>query len=319
MPRIFVCRRLPIDVEAVLGPEIEVSVFGGDRPPSREEIVRGGNGADALVTLLSDRVDGALLDALPTVRGVANLAVGYDNVDLDACRERGVWVTNTPDVLTEATADLAFTLLLCVARRVREGERLLRAGEYTHWAPDMLLGVDLADKTLGIFGFGRIGRAVARRAEAFGMRVLVSSRSRGVGKDELLERSDFVSIHAPLDPSTRHAFDRAAFARMKRHAILINTSRGPIVDEAALVDALETKTIAGAGLDVYEHEPRVHPGLLDRDDVVLLPHVGSATRETRHRMAERALVNARAIARGERPPHVVVEGRGRLVRDRSSG
>jgi glyoxylate reductase len=309
MTTVFVCRRLPIDVASVLGPDVTFSVFGEDRPPTRDEILRGARDGRALVTLLSDRVDAALLDALPDLRGVANLAVGYDNVDLDACRERGVWVTNTPDVLTEATADLAFTLLLCVARRVREGERLLRAGEYVHWAPDMLLGADLADKTLGIFGFGRIGRAVARRAEAFGMRVLVSSRSRGVAKEELLERSDFVSIHAPLDASTRHAFDRAAFARMRRHAILVNTSRGPIVDEAALVEALESRTIAGAGLDVYEHEPLVHPGLFGRDDVVLLPHVGSATRETRARMAERALLNARAIALGERPPHVVVEGR----------
>jgi glyoxylate reductase len=304
MARVFVCRPLPVDPSTILGGE-DVRVFPEARPPSPEEIIRDAAGAEALLTFLSDRVDGALLDAIPTVRIVANFAVGYDNVDVDACAARGVWVTNTPDVLTEATADLAFALLLAVARRIREGERLVRDGRFDGWSPTMLLGTELSGATLGILGRGRIGTAVARRATAFGMHVIHCSRRSGVRKDELLARSDAISIHAPLTDETRHAFDDAAFARMKRGAILINTARGPIVDEAALTRALEQGRLRGAGLDVYEHEPEVHPALLARDDVVLLPHLGSATEHTRRRMAEIALLNVAAVLRGEDPPNPV--------------
>lgn len=288
-----------------LEPGVEVEVFEEDRPPSREELVERARGAEGLVTLLSERIDAELLDALPSVRVVANVAVGYDNVDLAACAERGVWVTHTPGVLTEATADLAFTLLLAVARRVREGERLVRTGGFHGWSPTMLLGLELGGLTLGIYGYGRIGRAVGRRAEAFGMQVLGCSRSSDLTKRDLLERSDVISIHCPLTAETRHAFDDAAFARMRPGAILVNTARGAVVDEAALVRALESGRLRGAGLDVYEEEPAVSPGLLDRDDVVLLPHLGSATERTRRRMAEMALEDAVAVVRGREPANPV--------------
>lgn len=288
-----------------LEPGVEVDVFEKDRPPSRQELLARAHGADGLVTLLSERIDAQLLDALPSVRVVANVAVGYDNVDLRACAERGVWVTHTPGVLTEATADLAFTLLLAVARRVREGERLVRSGGFHGWSPTMLLGLELGGLTLGIYGYGRIGRAVGRRAEAFGMQVLGCSRSSNVSKRDLLERSDVISLHCPLTAETRHAFDDEAFARMRRGAILVNTARGAVVDEAALVRALASGRLRGAGLDVYEEEPAVSPGLVDRDDVVLLPHLGSATERTRRRMAEMALEDAVAVVCGREPANPV--------------
>lgn len=300
MARVFVCRPLPVDPSEVLG-EVDVRVFPHPRPPARDEIIAEAAGAEALLTFLSDRVDGPLLDALPRVRVVANFAVGYDNVDVEACTARRVWVTNTPDVLTEATADLAFALVLAVARRLREGERLVREGRFDGWSPTMLLGLELCGATLGVFGFGRIGRAVARRAEAFGMNVIHCSRTSGVSKEELLARSDVITIHAPLTEETHHAFDARAFSSMKPGAILVNTARGPIVDEAALVQALSAGGLGGAGLDVFEEEPSVHSGLLARDDVVLLPHLGSATRVTRRRMAEIALENVAAVLRGEPP------------------
>jgi glyoxylate reductase len=305
--QVFVARALPVDVRSYFGPGVKVDVFGAPRPPTRAELLAEAKGAGGLVTLLSDVVDGALLDALPDVRVVANFAVGYDNVDVDACTARGVWVTNTPDVLTEATADLTFALILALARRIREGERLVREGRFDGWSPTMLLGMELGEKTLGIFGPGRIGSAVARRGEAFGMEILVTGRESGVPFDELLASSDVLSIHVPLTEDTRHAFDEAALSKMKPGSLLINTARGPIVDEKALVNALDAGRIAGAGLDVYEEEPKVHPGLLKRDDVVLLPHLGSATRETRRAMARLALTNCAAVLRGERPPNPVNE------------
>ncbi len=305
--QVFVCRVLPVDAKSFFGPGVKVSVFDAPRPPTRAEILEEAKGAGGLVTLLSDEVDGELLDALPDVRVVANFAVGYDNIDVDACTARGVWVTNTPDVLTEATADLTLALILAVARRLHEGERLVREGRFDGWSPTMLLGMELSGKTLGIYGPGRIGQAVARRAEAFGMEILATGRGSGVPFEELLAHSDVISIHAPLTEQTWHAFDDAAFARMKPTALLINTARGPIVDEGALVGALRAGRIAGAGLDVYEEEPRVHERLLRRDDVVLLPHLGSATRETRRAMAQLALDNCAAVLRGERPPNAVNE------------
>lgn len=315
----FVTRPLSIDPRALAGPEVEVRVFAEDRPPTRAELVEGARGCRTLLTLVSDRVDGALLDALPEVRHVAQVAVGYDNVDVEACRARSVLVTHTPDVLTDATADLAFALLLAVARRLREGEALLRTGRFVGWSPTMLLGMELAGRTLGVFGFGRIGQAVARRAHGFGMRVVYCSRSPAppeveaalgaerVDFEALLARSDVLSIHAPLRPDTRHRFDAKALAAMKPGSILINTARGPILDEACLAHALEHGPLFGAGLDVYEHEPAVHPSLVDRDDVVLLPHLGSATVEARRRMAETALVDALRVLRGEPPLHPIPE------------
>ncbi|MBX3269230.1 MAG: D-glycerate dehydrogenase [Sandaracinaceae bacterium] len=319
MGRLFVTRRLPIDVRAETAPELDVAVFGEDRAPTRAELIDGARGSQAILTLVSDPVDGALLDALPSVRHVAQVAVGYDNVDVAACRARGVLVTHTPDVLTDATADLTWALLLAVARRVREGEALLRSGRFGGWSPTMLLGVELAGRTLGLYGFGRIGRAVARRARGFGMRIVYCSRSRApaaleaaleaeaVSFDALLSRSDVISLHAPLSEATRGRFGAAELAAMRPGAILVNTSRGPLVDEAALAAALARGHLFGAGLDVFEREPEVHPALLERDDVVLLPHLGSATEAARQRMARTALTDAVRVLLGEAPRHPIPE------------
>jgi glyoxylate reductase len=303
-PKYFVTRPLSIDPREILP---GARVFAHDRAPSRDELIEGARGASAIITSVSDPIDGALLDAIGSIRHIAQAAVGYDNVDVDACRARGVLVTHTPDVLTDATADLAFTLILAVARRVREGEKLVRSGGFDGWSPTMLLGVELAGRTLGIFGYGRIGKAVARRAEAFGMRVIHSSRSGGVSFDRLLTESDVISLHAPLDASTRHRFGAAELARMKPGSILINTARGPLIDEAAIAAALDTGPLFGVGLDVYEREPTVHPSLMDRDDVVLLPHLGSATHEARGRMARTACTDALRVANGQPPLHPIPE------------
>ncbi len=256
--------------------------------------------ADALLCLLSDRVDAALLERGPGLRIVANMAVGVDNVDLDAARARDVAVSNTPEVLTDATADLAWALLLAAARRLAWGDRLVRAGGFTGWKPDLGVGQDVTGRTLGIVGAGRIGRAVAERAAGFKMQVLLRSRSAGPTLYELLERSDFVSLHVPLSPETRHLIGEPELRRMRPHAVLVNTARGPIVDERALVRALRQGWIAGAGLDVFEHEPSLVPGLRDLPQVVLAPHVGSATVATRNRMAEIAAENVVA-ALSDRP------------------
>ena len=304
-PRVFITRRLSIDPSRVLGPGIEIDQHDAEQAPPREELLRRVHEATAILPILSDRVDAELLDAAPRLRLVANHAVGYDNVDVPACTARGVWVTNTPDVLTESTADLTLALILSLSRRLREGEQLVRSGKWAGWAPTQLLGVELSGKRLGILGYGRIGRAVARRAEAFGMRVLFTARGGGVPLDALLEQSDVLSIHCPLTPQTRGLFDAQRLLQLKRGALLINTARGPIIDEAALAAALQAGHLGGAALDVFEHEPRVHPALLGRDDVVLLPHLGSATRETRQRMAEVALAQVELVLRGERPTHPV--------------
>lgn len=320
-PKIFVTQRLALEPVEVLGAEFDVEVFPHDRPITREELLTHAAMAQAIVPRPADLFDRALLEALPRLEIVANHAVGFDNVDLAAARALGLWVTNTPGVLTAATAELTWALLLALARRVREGEDLVRSGRFGAWTPTLLLGAGLAGHTLGIFGYGRIGQAVARVGQAFGMRVIATSRSpiasdagvEQVDKAALLARSEVLSIHCPLTPETRHAFSDAEFAAMRSDALLINTARGPVIDEAALVRALEAGRIGGAGLDVYEHEPAVHPRLLARQDVVLLPHLGSATRETRRKMAELALTDAARVLRGERPLHVVVEGRPRPV------
>ena len=275
-------------------------------------------GAAGVVTLLANPITEAVLAACPRLEVVGNCAVGFDNVDVEAAVRRGVWVTNTPDVLTEATADLAWALILAVTRRVVEADAMVRAGRFTGWRLDLLLGRGLQGRTLGVVGWGRIGRAVARRAAAFGMDVVFATPSppsqpeppaQAVSLDELLAASSVVSLHCPLTPATHHLLDRARLARMRSGAVLVNTSRGPLVDEAALVAELDSGHLGGAGLDVYEHEPAIHPGLLGRSDVVLLPHIGSATAETRAAMAELAADNVCAVLAGEDPPNPVVHGR----------
>jgi glyoxylate reductase len=270
--------------------------------------------AAALIPLLTVRVDGALLDSAPALRVVACATAGYEHVDVAACRERGIVVTHTPDVLTDATADLTLALLLATVRRLPRAERSLRAGEFRGWGFWDYLGGDLRGRTLGILGMGRIGRAVARRAAAFGMEVqftartpLPAERARSLGAravewETLLTTSDVLSLHAPLTPETRHILDAAALRRMRRGSYLINTARGALVDEAALVEVLREGHLAGAGLDVYEREPEITPGLLGLDNVVLLPHVGSATEDTRAGMAMLAARNVHAVLTGEAPP-----------------
>ena len=263
-------------------------------------------GCDALLCLLTDRIDEALLARAPRLRIVANMAVGTDNVDLAAARARGVAVSNTPDVLTDATADLAFALLLAAARRLPWADRYVRAGGFVGWRPDLGIGLDVTGRTLGVVGWGRIGRAVAERARGFRMEVIWHGRSGGVSLDELLARSDFVSLHVPLTPETRHLIGERELRRMRPHALLVNTARGPIVDEAALVRALREGWIAGAGLDVFEREPALTNGLADLPQVALAPHLGSATTATRSRMAELAAENIVAALRGQPIPNRVV-------------
>jgi glyoxylate reductase len=260
-------------------------------------------GAAGIVAVPGDRIDAGFLDAAgPQLRVVALHAVGYDNVELEAATARGVLVTNTPDVLTDATAELTVALLLALTRRIAEGDRLVRRGGEWAWEPTFMLGEGLAGKTLGIVGLGRIGRAVARLAEAFGMRVLHTSRTGGLPLAELLAESDVVSLHSPLTPETTHLIGAAEFRAMRPGALLVNTSRGPVVDEAALVAALESGEIAGAALDVFEHEPDPHPGLLGRDNVVLTPHLGSATAEARGAMGRMCVEALRAVLLERRAP-----------------
>ena len=274
---------------------------------SREQLLARVADKQALVCLLTDTIDRAVLDAAPHLKIVANVAVGYNNIDVAYARSRGVTVTNTPDVLTDAVAELTWGLILGVTRRLAEGDRVLRRHEWTGWALDFMLGSGLRGKQLGIVGFGRIGRAVAERAPAFGMTVAcatpgaTAATCEAMSLDRLLTTSDVVSLHVPLTSETHHLINRQAFARMKRSAYLINTARGPVVDEAALVWALGQHLIAGAALDVYEHEPQVDPGLLAFENVLLVPHLGSATRETRTAMAQLAVDNVAAVLAG-RPP-----------------
>jgi glyoxylate reductase len=307
MPRLFIARKLSLDPRTVVGPDLDLDVWDGDLPPPREDLLARVASADGLLALLTERVDTELLDAAPSLQVVANHAVGVDNVDVDACTARGIWVTHTPDAVTESTADLTWALILAAARRIGEGERLLRAGRFTGWTPTLLLGLELRGAILGIVGLGRIGEAVARRARGFGMHVLHTTTRGGIPLEELLARSDVVTLHCPLTPETRHLIDARRLAQMKPGAILVNTTRGAVVDEAALVAALESGHLGGAGLDVYEDEPRIHPGLLRREDVVLIPHLGSATHATRALMATMALSDAARVLRGERPVHPVNE------------
>lgn len=293
-----------------------LDVWRGPDAMPRPELLRRVAGKGGLVSVLTDRIDAEVLDAGPDLRIVANVAVGFDNLDRAAARARGVILTNTPDVLTEATADLAWGLILSIMRRIAEGDRLVRRGGWKGWTLDFMLGSDPRGKQLGIVGLGRIGRAVATRAAVFGMRVAYATLPDAGGEtprdgtdpawapmslDELLATSDVVSLHVPLSPDTRHLIDRRALARMKRSAYLVNTARGPVVDEEALAWALREGLIAGAGLDVYEREPVVHEALLGLENVVLVPHLGSASTETRTAMADLAARNVLAVLSGQPP------------------
>lgn len=280
----------------------EVDRHDGAGAMPHDELAARVAGKQALVCLLTDTVDRAVIDAGQHLRAIANIAVGYDNIDIAAARERGIVVTNTPDVLTEASADFTWALILGITRRISEGERLLRRGEWKGWALDFMLGSELRGKQLGVVGFGRIGRAVAARAGAFGVRVVHASRGpEGMPVDRLLATSDVVSLHVPLTPETTHLIDQPALARMKRSAYLINTSRGPVVDEEALAWALRERMISGAALDVYEKEPEVHSDLLKLENVLLVPHLASATVETRTAMADLAVRNVLAVLGGQPP------------------
>jgi len=279
---------------------LDVDVWLGSSPIPRDELLRRVSGCVGIIPMPTDLIDGQVMDAAD-LSVIANHAVGTDNVDLAAAAARGILVTNTPDVLTDATADLAMALLLSAARRVVEGDALVRSGDFEGWCPTLLRGTDLAGATLGIVGKGRIGSAVAHRAAAFGMEIIHSSRTSGLPLEALLESADVVSLHCPLTAATHHLIDATALGRMKKTAILINTARGPVVDEAALVSALSTGQIAAAGLDVYEAEPQVHPGLIELHNVVLLPHLGSATRATRRHMADLVADNLIAVLGGHPP------------------
>ena len=318
MTKVLVTREIP-PAGLHLLEDFDVTILS-EAPPGREELLGVVRGASGILSILTEKIDAEVMDAAGDgLKVVANMAVGYDNVDVDAASERGIVVTNTPSVLDETTADTAFMLLLASARRLGEGERILRSGRWDAWGPMQLIGPDVYGKKLGIVGMGRIGTAVARRALGFDMQVLYSSRSRNEAAerdlgakrmqlDELLRESDFVSIHTPLTPETRHLIGAAELEKMKPTAILVNTSRGPVVDEAALADALENKHIFAAGLDVYEEEPEVHPKLLELENVVLAPHIGSASIETRNKMAVLAAENIVAVLRGKRPKNSVQSG-----------
>ena len=309
--KVLVTREIP---EAGLRPleGFDLTVLS-EAPPARDELLEAARRAAGVLSNVTEKMDAEFMDAAGEgLKVIANMAVGYDNVDVEAARERGIVVTNTPGVLDETTADTAFLLLLAAARRLGESERTLRAGEWEWWGPKLFVGVDVWGKTLGIVGMGRIGQAVARRARGFGMEILYHNRSRKeqaekelgaryVGLDELLQMSDFVSVHTPLTDETRHLIGPAELDKMKPTAVLVNTSRGPVVDEEALADALAEGLIFAAGLDVYEQEPEVHPKLLERENAVLAPHIGSGSRETRDGMAVLAAENVVAVLSGEEP------------------
>jgi lactate dehydrogenase-like 2-hydroxyacid dehydrogenase len=318
-PRVFVARRLPEEGLSLLSEATDMDLWEDELPPPRDVLLERVRGVDGLLSLLTDRVDDELLDAAgPGLRVVSNFAVGYDNVDVPACTKRGIPVGNTPGVLTETTADLAFALLMAAARRVVEGADYVRAGKWKTWGPLLLLGPDVHGATIGIVGFGRIGREVAKRARGFDMRILYHDVNRATPEDEaalgaehaeldqLLRESDFVSLHVNLTGETRGLLDAAAFEQMKPTAIVINTSRGPVIDHDALRDALESGRIGGAALDVTDPEPiPADDPLVSMPNCLIVPHIASASGRTRGRMAEIAARNLLAGLRGEPLPHLV--------------
>lgn len=314
---VFVTREIPragIDLLRENGCGVDVNPE--DRPLTREELVTAVSGRNGFLAMITDTLDREALEQMKGIRVLSNCAAGYNHIDLETATRMGILVTNTPGVLTDATADLTWALIFAVSRRIVEADRFTRAGRFREWLPMGFLGGDLTGRTLGIVGAGRIGRAVALRSSGFGMTVLYSDGSavpeleakvgaRRVGLDELLASSDFVSLHVPLTPETRRLIDSRALGLMKRSAYLINTSRGPVVDEKALVEALRSGRIAGAGLDVYENEPQIEPGLMGLDNVVLLPHIGSATLESRTAMSVMAAENLLEGLSGKKPKHLV--------------
>jgi D-3-phosphoglycerate dehydrogenase len=315
--RIYVTRPLPRAARERLRDACsDVEVNPDDRGLTPDELARNLRGRDGVLTFLTDKIGADVIERADDLRVIANCAVGFDNIDLRAATARGIMVTNTPDVLTEATADLAWALLMAVARRVVEADRFVRAGKFTGWQAGLLLGSEVAGKTLAVIGTGRVGTAFAMRSKGFHMRVLYTDIERNdtlerelgarrVELDEAVAHADFISLHIPLTPDTRHLINAARIAAMKPSAYLVNTSRGPVVDEAALVQALRERRIAGAALDVFENEPQLAPGLVELDNVVLAPHLGSATEETRARMIMLAAENVFAAMRGEAPPNLV--------------
>lgn len=315
-PKVYSTHQLFEPARNILDANCDVQYWTDSERPPRDEVLHRVKDKDGLICLLTEKVNDEFLRAAPKLLIASNVAVGYDNIDVDACTKRGVVVTNTPGVLDETTADFAWTLLMAVARRVAEGESLARSGDWKGWNLDQLCGADVWGKTLGIVGFGRIGRSVARRASGFQMKIIYTDAVRASEEVEksvnaefhdmnsLLAESDFISLHVPLLPETRGLFNGPKFLRMKPTAFLINTSRGPVIDEAALVAALENKKIAGAALDVFENEPFLHPGL-QRSNVVLTPHIASASLETRTKMAVMAANNIVAMFKGQRPPNIL--------------
>ncbi len=315
--KVFITRRIPKDCIHILRDAgLEVEIFPENRQPTKEEIISGVKDADALISLLSDPIDREVMDSAPKLKIIGNYAVGYNNIDVDYAKRRGIVVVNTPGVLTETTADLAFALLLASARRVVEGHEFMLAGNFRGWEPMLLLGKEVHGATLGIIGAGRIGQALGRRAKGFGMRILYFSRTRKpdferetgakfVSLEELLREADFISLHVPLTPETRHMIGKREFEMMKDGAVLINTARGEVVDEEALISALKSGKLFAAGLDVYYGEPKVNPELLKLRNVVLTPHIGSATERTRRKMAEMVCEDVVRVLRGEEPLHPV--------------
>lgn len=315
-PRVYLSRRLPPGAMARLERETDLRWHRGDSAPDPEQLREAVADRQGLLCLLTDRIDDALFEAAPELRVVSNVAVGYENVDLEAATRHGVAVTNTPGVLTETTADLAFALILAAARRLIEGDALARSGTWGGWSPTQLLGADVHGATLGVVGLGRIGEAVARRARGFDMRVLYWNRTPRPEAEQrlglelrpleiLMGESDFVSVHLAHTPETHHRIGRAEIEALGPGGYLVNTARGAVVDETALIEALEKGRLAGAGLDVFEHEPEIPERLRQLDNVVLLPHLGSASLSTRERMAGLAIENLLAACRGERPRHLV--------------
>jgi glyoxylate reductase len=316
-PAVLVTRRIYPEAVEYLKSHADVDYANSDEVLDPAELMRRIQGKEAVVSLLTDKFPAGVIERLDGVRVLANVAVGFDNIDVAAATAKGILVTNTPEVLTETTADLAFALLLASARRIVEGHQFVLSGEWRRWAIDLLVGLDVHHRTLGIFGMGRIGQAVARRAKGFSMRVIYHDTRRAsegierdldlefTTKDQLLAESDFITLHVPLLESTRKLIGANELRKMKPTGILVNTSRGPVVDEAALADALGKRVIAGAGLDVFDREPEVYPLLLKLNNVVLAPHIGSASIETRRKMCMMAVENAVAVLEGHRPPNLV--------------
>ncbi|MBI4064732.1 MAG: D-glycerate dehydrogenase [Elusimicrobia bacterium] len=315
-PRVVVTQKIFPEIERLLNQHFETKFSNNTLAMPKPKLIRAAGQADGLLSFLTDQIDGAVLEKLPKIKIVANFAVGYNNIDVDNATRRNIAVTNTPGVLTQATADLTWALILATVRNIAAGDRYVRQGKFKGWQPDLLLGLDLPGKTLGIVGLGRIGAEVAKKAKAFGLNVIYCDQypnqkiadeagARLVTLEELLKESDIVSLHAPLTKETRHLMDTRRFGLMKPTAYLINTARGPLVDEKALVTALKKRRLAGAGLDVYENEPRLANGLAKLPNAVLVPHLGSAAYETRLKMARMAADNLIAFFSGQPPPNCV--------------